>query len=104
MRDVRAAAVYTLSLHDALPISRRRRALPCPLPLHGSRPISCSCTGRRTVATRVAGARSEEHTSELQSRETLVCRLMLEKKRRTLVLTLIFVVALVAANVLSAAP
>src|SRR5690606_41844377 len=62
--------IYTLSLHDALPISRPPRPTGSP---------SCSRTrkpGHRT------GGRSEEHTSELQSRENLVCRLLLEKKKK----------------------
>src|SRR5690606_41234580 len=59
----------------------------------GSRWCSTSCTparGRRTMwrgrcrgRGRVGGSRSEEHTSELQSRENLVCRLLLEKKKKT---------------------
>src|SRR5947209_9355768 len=60
--------IYTLSLHDALPIwlSERR-------PVHGGPP------GRRQKP--VPRTRSEEHTSELQSRQYLVCRLLLEKKK-----------------------
>src|SRR5436309_12606728 len=67
--------IYTLSLHDALPISpgRRRRRLPALL----QRPPP------RRAARRT---RSEEHTSELQSRENLVCRLLLEKKNAKLAL------------------
>src|SRR5207302_10224599 len=77
------AEIYTLSLHDALPIS-----------LHPA----AACTPRgRARALRHARARknrvrrrnrSEEHTSELQSRENLVCRLLLEKKKRTATRTL----------------
>src|SRR5207249_12069810 len=64
--------IYTLSLHDALPISIRtpiscvRRATPCATSPY--RPMQAS-------------VRSEEHTSELQSRFDLVCRLLLEKKK-----------------------
>src|SRR5690606_41516383 len=60
--------VYTLSLHDALPICRRQTPTCCP----------------GTECHRRSGAfsRSEEHTSELQSRENLVCRLLLEKKKK----------------------
>src|SRR3712207_9165861 len=72
--DTATTEIYTLSLHDALPI--------CP-----SRP-SCSSTAARMPAARndwrpcrSAAARSEEHTSELQSRQYLVCRLLLEKKK-----------------------
>src|SRR5947209_9153870 len=82
---------YTLSLHDALPIStpapsappavtdefilelRTRAARNPALPV---RPL----TGHE-VAVAVRYARSEEHTSELQSRQYLVCRLLLEKKQ-----------------------
>src|SRR6202043_4284523 len=68
--DTATTEIYTLSLHDALPIS----TLPILLP-----------SGQRAF-DRVggAGARSEEHTSELQSRPHLVCRLLLEKKKTKL--------------------
>src|SRR5439155_25390855 len=93
--------LYTLSLHDALPIClgldplggqgfhpdrpdavRARRDHPLPrrrhldLPLHGDAPP------RERVVT-ASTDRSEEHTSELQSRGHLVCRLLLEKKKKT---------------------
>src|SRR5947208_6141885 len=61
--------IYTLSLHDALPISAPTT------PTGGS---SASWSARRSASTR----RSEEHTSELQSPDQLVCRLLLEKKNR----------------------
>src|SRR5215208_8531446 len=65
--DTATTEIYTLSLHDALPIRRgdERRL----------RPVA----GRSAHAR--ALARSEEHTSELQSRGPLVCRLLLEKKK-----------------------
>src|SRR5690606_39889110 len=78
--------IYTLSLHDALPISPRRR-VPGRVPHRpGARG---GCRGRRRAREdeprRTSGLaerlRSEEHTSELQSREKLVCRLLLEKKK-----------------------
>src|SRR5206468_6473379 len=64
--------IYTLSLHDALPISSMR---------------PCSTTAARRMHCFRRGGhcwrqRSEEHTSELQSRSDLVCRLLLEKKKR----------------------
>src|SRR5436309_12914590 len=59
--------IYTLSLHDALPISLSARC-------------SARCAGTTIVRRSSGSARSEEHTSELQSRENLVCRLLLEKK------------------------
>src|SRR5699024_12795233 len=64
--------IYTLSLHDALPICR-----------HGWSWLHASFFLRRprTGAGGRHAARSEEHTSELQSRFDLVCRLLLEKKK-----------------------
>src|SRR5438552_7868130 len=59
--------IYTLSLHDALPICFRP-------------PWSCRCFFSPRVLPGVN--RSEEHTSELQSPDHLVCRLLLEKKKR----------------------
>src|SRR5262245_64988693 len=79
--DPAPTEIYTLSLHDALPISKFSEG--------GARPaVSMEsavedegggggmdrCTGR--------GTRSEEHTSELQSLRHLVCRLLLEKKKK----------------------
>src|SRR5438874_3420461 len=81
--------IYTLSLHDALPISRpswlaarmSRRWLPtnAAAPVVASR-VHCTSGRTRCLARRRRG-RSEEHTSELQSRRDLVCRLLLEKKK-----------------------
>src|SRR5258708_24282478 len=65
--DTATTEIYTLSLHDALPIS-------CSAPRCRRLPRGDS---RQTVAWR----RSEEHTSELQSPDHLVCRLLLEKKK-----------------------
>src|SRR5690606_41675866 len=89
--------IYTLSLHDALPISAssviaattaaagRPRATSCArfgpesaATCAGSQPQSASTWLMRSA---VPVSRSEEHTSELQSRENLVCRLLLEKKK-----------------------
>src|SRR3712207_7967076 len=76
--DTATTEIYTLSLHDALPIwngrlgrwrGRIRRDLWAPHELSGG--------------DRVLRGRSEEHTSELQSRQYLVCRLLLEKKQPT---------------------
>src|SRR5215831_21408360 len=64
--DTATTEIYTLSLHDALPIS-------FPRPWSPGSP-------RRT--SRGPGVRSEEHTSELQSLRHLVCRLLLEKKKK----------------------
>src|SRR5262245_62296652 len=62
--------IYTLSLHDALPISR---------PHHLRRGAGAGHLDHAARADR--GYRSEEHTSELQSLRHLVCRLLLEKKK-----------------------
>src|SRR2546422_377740 len=77
--DTATTEIYTLSLHDALPICRRRP--------HGD---AAPARGRRDGERQVGRAqrddlldplqRSEEHTSELQSRLHVVCRLLLEKK------------------------
>src|SRR5437660_9175917 len=67
-----ASATYTLSLHDALPICRcsyRARVW-----------LVMAASFARSIAIPTA-VRSEEHTSELQSRGHLVCRLLLEKKK-----------------------
>src|SRR2546427_2136218 len=70
-----------LSLHDALPICARRREAPPPRgrvePVAGDLPRQ----PRRALAQQRED-RSEEHTSELQSQSNLVCRLLLEKKKR----------------------
>src|SRR2546430_13581010 len=82
--DTATTEIYTLSLHDALPISSLGRA---------------ACTGERQSRPRPGRSgpaeesrevpwlecshmRSEEHTSELQSQSNLVCRLLLEKKNK----------------------
>src|SRR6266496_6702214 len=71
--DTATTEIYTLSLHDALPIYRWRSL---------SR-LRLSCGGDRERGPRHSIDRSEEHTSELQSRRDLVCRLLLEKKKDT---------------------
>src|SRR5436305_4981655 len=65
--------IYTLSLHDALPIS----------PLLGPRGAGPHAHRNAMMLARymISPRRSEEHTSELQSRPHLVCRLLLEKKK-----------------------
>src|SRR5438067_10176052 len=71
--DTAPTEIYTLSLHDALPISPMRRTSLRPLP------------SRSPATPSIWRGRSEEHTSELQSRFDLVCRLLLEKKKNCLV-------------------
>src|SRR3712207_9013448 len=94
--DTATTEIYTLSLHDALPIfsmpdstgaAKRNEERPkpsgmtstaaCPSPSSGA--VSSSMS-RPVMPTSSVPARSEEHTSELQSRQYLVCRLLLEKK------------------------
>src|SRR2546430_6581575 len=80
--DTATTEIYTLSLHDALPISPRLRITTSPI-----RTIpSASASGRSPLLVSSAIAvvmtrRSEEHTSELQSQSNIVCRLLLEKKK-----------------------
>src|SRR3712207_9080528 len=90
--DTATTEIYTLSLHDALPISRP-----------GTRRSSCGSHSRASLSWSRArrscsprpgsrggcgtrAGRSEEHTSELQSRQYLVCRLLLEKKKIILII------------------
>src|SRR2546426_9823538 len=75
--DTATTEIYTLSLHDALPISRWKSP---PSPATSPARSSLTKTWRRPSRWRTT--RSEEHTSELQSPCNLVCRLLLEKKKR----------------------
>src|SRR3712207_6859198 len=84
--DTATTEIYTLSLHDALPISCTTRPACCGSTRRGVSAM-CGRAGTSTGAPSSAAAvpwlnavRSEEHTSELQSRQYLVCRLLLEKK------------------------
>src|SRR3712207_9561234 len=83
--DTSTTEIYTLSLHDALPIwTWTRRARPTsPSSARTPRRSSSSAPSARSSTTtpRSSTRRSEEHTSELQSRQYLVCRLLLEKKK-----------------------
>src|SRR2546430_7381305 len=79
--DTATTEIYTLSLHDALPISQASNML---LRFaHDSRfRLSRSALGKEIIDFDFERtARSEEHTSELQSQSNLVCRLLLEKKK-----------------------
>src|SRR2546428_8523865 len=79
--DTATTEIYTLSLHDALPIylGRRSRGVPHRPPSSASH-VQRGDEGRGRAQGRRLHRRSEEHTSELQSRSDLVCRLLLEKK------------------------
>src|SRR3712207_8724228 len=92
-KDTATTEIYTLSLHDALPISRKgpaREALGAIETLAMGAELALSAVNERRLGTvgaalehgRPGRLRSEEHTSELQSRQYLVCRLLLEKKRQ----------------------
>src|SRR2546428_10119138 len=81
--DTATTEIYTLSLHDALPILKRSSGRP--------NKSDCCCRRWSTLSRRcpmpparqsVDWSRSEEHTSELQSESNLVCRLLLEKKKK----------------------
>src|SRR5690349_24992553 len=85
--DTATTEIYTLSLHDALPIYRdragrdrrrlrRREGRLCRYAAEAQR-----AAARQSEEAVRRGRRSEEHTSELQSRRDLVCRLLLEKKK-----------------------
>src|SRR2546429_9645625 len=76
--DTATTEIYTLSLHDALPISTNTSRSCAPPVSFGSR--STMIWPDPVVSARKM--RSEEHTSELQSRLHLVCRLLLEKKKK----------------------
>src|SRR3712207_8288591 len=98
LNDTATTEIYTLSLHDALPICRRPGHLPGQLVGHVGQPAAqdrhlpveirvlqpvveaAPLEGVVHLAGAVGGERSEEHTSELQSRQYLVCRLLLDKK------------------------
>src|SRR3712207_9106357 len=87
--DTATTEIYTLSLHDALPICDPRM-IPRPQHLGDRAPFPCHWSGIVRIFEKplvealflsAGGRRSEEHTSELQSRQYLVCRLLLEKKK-----------------------
>src|SRR2546422_11424995 len=83
--DTATTEIYTLSLHDALPISEARapqRDHPGRDPARHAAPPDLRRHGGHRDGLRLARHRSEEHTSELQSRLHLVCRLLLEKKKQ----------------------
>src|SRR3712207_8329818 len=90
--DTATTEIYTLSLHDALPIfdvaalERRRRVdrHDAGMGLGRAHERHVELAGHDHVV-HVGGPRSEEHTSELQSRQYLVCRLLLEKKKNPII-------------------
>src|SRR2546427_5761021 len=90
--DTATTEIYTLSLHDALPISAGLRRIRPPngsnrpgpgrRPGRGGAPAGLRRHRFASRAGRPSTDRSEEHTSELQSQSNLVCRLLLEKKKK----------------------
>src|SRR5687768_17965196 len=82
--DTATTEIYTLSLHDALPICCRRGVarFTCRRASASFTTITCDRTASPRVIVVKEAERSEEHTSELQSRLHLVCRLLLEKKKK----------------------
>src|SRR2546430_15812117 len=73
--DTATTEIYTLSLHDALPIfSMCRKPI-----VVGAKLIRCSVSTCNSGRVKLVFCRSEEHTSELQSQSNLVCRLLLEQ-------------------------
>src|SRR5690348_18052391 len=91
--DTATTEIYTLSLHDALPISRRRSGCAMRASVGLARRAACRAAGadRSRQCRREAEVphRSEEHASELQSPVHLVCRLLLEKKKNIKLTTLL---------------
>src|SRR3712207_9531581 len=89
--DPATTEIYTLSLHDALPIWMRDVDADGPAPgsrIHHSAGVwplfvNDETTVEAVEPQRRMRLRSEEHTSELQSRQYIVCRLLLEKKKRS---------------------
>src|SRR5690606_42072641 len=82
-RDPSTSAIYTLSLHDALPIYRKLYRPILVFWIELINRLSVFIQKHQVfymIKTLKHRQRSEEHTSELQSRENLVCRLLLEKK------------------------
>src|SRR3712207_7852525 len=86
--DTATTEIYTLSLHDALPIFdvvgevERAGGLLAGVPEHPDRLAVGGGHGHVHRVLHPVAPRSEEHTSELQSRQYLVCRLLLEKKKQ----------------------
>src|SRR3712207_9355840 len=84
--DTATTKIYTLSLHDALPICSGSRCRACATSppacaRWASTSASTGCSRSPSRRSSRPSPRSEEHTSELQSRQYLVCRLLLEKNK-----------------------
>src|SRR2546430_9637159 len=85
--DTATTEIYTLSLHDALPIYlrthvRNRTTVPPAIHVFHTETVArANANAGGAVLRTQCSERSEEHTSELQSQSNLVCRLLLEKKQ-----------------------
>src|SRR3712207_7118113 len=79
--DTATTEIYTLSLHDALPIYQSIDDIRVAIRKGPRRRWRLALEQQHGTVRRI-GERSEEHTSELQSRQYLVCRLLLEKKKK----------------------
>src|SRR2546430_11472006 len=79
--DTATTEIYTLSLHDALPISILNPRSSLASVLLTLLMSGCNAAWEPCCAASAHRSRSEEHTSELQSQSNLVCRLLLEKKK-----------------------
>src|SRR2546427_5171321 len=80
--DTATTEIYTLSLHDALPISNGDASVSSASQVTAPPPGIAVAPNVQVAPAGTVGARSEEHTSELQSQSNLVCRLLLEKKKK----------------------
>src|SRR5688572_31503480 len=91
--DTATTEIYTLSLHDALPIcgsvalSPKRGPRPRPLKMRSGAVVRSPSMLLAKLPSCSNSVRSEEHTSELQSQSNLVCRLLLEKKKNNRTIT-----------------
>src|SRR5688572_32013637 len=79
--DTATTEIYTLSLHDALPIYGRPTGTAC-RSQRIPRALRRASSFSHAVMAAKSSVGSEEHTSELQSQSNLVCRLLLEKKKK----------------------
>src|SRR2546421_7345772 len=91
--DTATTEIYTLSLHDALPILGQDQSTEKQLSLIAITDTDLNDDNSGSENTSILlqstrDARSEEHTSELQSRSDIVCRLLLEKKKKNTIITL----------------
>src|SRR5256885_13273247 len=101
--DTATTEIYTLSLHDALPIWLREQTKIIFVDFHAEATSEKIAFARMLdgQVSAVVGTRSEEHTSELQSPCNLVCRLLLEKKKKKLMIQRTSCVCSVGARLLA---